>query len=782
MRTKKRKKSRKVMPSGITHLSFLFALTFLLLAPLCACGQGAGTVNTVTLPSYVAPGYVIVSDGLDTDSMTNRHQVELRANVTVTVADSYSVEFSLIDPDNNVMVTTTTTMGAITTVPDTRDVTGLLEPSVAMPLQPGVLYRVRARLKDSTDAQVAGRTGSPGRTYVHFTGTDSSSADRNAVAKVTGVTFGREWFLETDATKQAVPVTVDYTVYRYDRWETAANTVSLDMSLAGTLTNDVDATESPITLSDNDFSVGIDSHDGAATPNPVSVSGSVVIMMDPDTILKPQMHHLDVQISHVDNPSLGTTKTGGEFASASTFLPHFTGKLSFGGVIDTHFTHLATDPTSVPTIPVRGVVYATMRIDPDANSGTVDGITNYHYGDGTVINVILDEFGDASYTGDRTFGPSTYVSGTVLLHPDNLLAELGAHNGVIIRRLGDITLDTTGGHGDIVARLPTGVGWSSTRTEGLLTDYVNFGKTDFTQTLGPLPAVISNAYAPNSFFLCEETKPIYIESTAIQWDTAQGEFHAANNCQAHSIRKPLLDFIANYSYADPSVAVKRSNDHVYNVVTTAHTPSFKKGTSGGAEMTAILDLVASSFIAHVPYDTTVTYATVSQVTVEDDLISTTTATTSCLTNAGTVTVTYNQHCQEAFEQGCGNKLTSGITFSSTSGQLQFTADGGLHGAGSVSMSPLSWGAIPKTSMSAPQHFAHRVMDLFTTGNFLMAGTFLRGDLNAGADEDGPAILLLSGFDPSDLATAERPATLEYAGGLADYAGVNFRCTAGALTA
>lgn len=765
----------------LTRLSFLLALTSLLLAPHGALGQGAGSVNTVTLPSYVAPGYVIAADAAGTFG-TNRHQVELRANITVTVADSYSVEFSLIDPDNNAMVTTTTTVGAITTVPDTRDVTGLLEPSAAMPLQPGVLYRVRARLRDSTNAQVGGRTGSPGKTYVHFTGTDSSSADRNAVATVTGVTFGREWFLETDVTKRAVPVTVDYTVYRYDRWETTSNTVSLDMSLAGTLTNDVDANESSITLSDNDFSVSIDSHDGATTPNPVSVSGSVVIMMDPDAILKPQAHHLDVQISHVDNPSSMpvTVKTGGSAASASTFLPHFTGKLSFGGVIDTHFTHLASDPTSIPTIVVPGVVNATMRIDPDANSGTVDGITNYHYGDGTVINVILDEFGDASYTGDRVFGPFTYLSGTVLLSPDNPLAELGIHNGVIFRRLGDITLDETGGHGDIVARLPTGVGWSATRTEGLLTDYVNFGKTDFMQTLGPLPAVISNAYAPNSFYLCEETKPVYIESTALHWDTAQGEFHAANSCQAHSIRKPLLDFIANYSYADPSLAIKRSNDHVYNEVTAAHTPTFKKGTSGGGEMTATLDLGASSFIAHVPYDTTVTYSGASQVTVADDLIATTTATTSYLATASTMTVTYNQHCQEAFEQGCGDQLSSGITFSSASGQLQFTADGGLHAAGSVSMSPLSWGAIPKTSMSAPQHFAHRVMDLFTTGNFLMAGTFLRGDLNAGADEDGPAILLLSGFDPSDLATAERPATLEYAGGLADYAGVNFRCTAGAF--
>lgn len=765
----------------LTRLSFLLALTSLLLAPHGALGQGAGTVNSLALPLYAAPGYVIGSDAVDGYPSTNRHLIEVEANVTFTAADSYSVEYSLLDPDNNVMATTTTTVGAIATVPDTRDITGYLEPSAALPLQPGVRYRVRARLKDGTDGQVAGKTGSPGRTYVHFTGTDPSSADRNSVAVVTGVTFKRDWFLEIDATKQAVPVRVDYTVYRYDRWDDPTRvSVGLNLSLSGTLTNDDDATQPPITLTDTDFSLTIYSHDGAIPHNPEVVSSYVEIMMDPDAILKPQMHHLDVQISHMDNPALGIVKTGGELASASTFLSHFTGKLSFGGVIDTHFSHLASDPTSIPTIVVPGVVNATMQIDPDANSGTVDGITNYHYGDGTAINVILDEFGDASYTGDRFVSPTLYLSGTVLLSPDNLLAELGIHNGVIIRRLGDIILDETGGHGDIVARLPTGVGWSATRTEGLLTDYVNFGITHFTQTLGPLPAVISKAYAPNSFYLCEETKPIYIESTVLDWDTGLGEFRAAASCQAHSIRKPLLDFMASYAYADPALAWKRSNDHVYNAVTTAAEPKFKTGTSGGGEMSTILAVAAASFVTHLPYDTTVSYAVASQIRVTDDLIDTTTTTTSSLAGAGTLGVSYNQHCQEALEQGCGTRLSRVITFSSSTGALQFTADGGLHAAGSVSMPPLSWGAIPKASSGDPQEFAHRVADLFSTGNFLMAGTFLRGDFNTGAADDGASLLLLSGFDPADLATAERPGTAAYTAGLGDYAGVNFRCTASAF--
>lgn len=761
-----------------TRLFLLLAAVLSILAPELAHAQGSGTVNSINLPGATDPYYVIAADGLDSDPGTNRHQISTRANVTVTTAGSYSVEFSLLDPDDNVVATNTTVMGLILTVPDTRVVDGHVEPSVSNPLLPGVLYRLRARLKDSTAATVGEMTGATGRKYVHFTGTDPSSQDRNAVAEVTGVTFNREWLLETDATKTSVPVKVDYRVHRYDRWDTTANLVNLDMTVTASLTNDVSNTAQAITVTDGSFSVPISSHDGGTPPSPMMVTDSVIILVDPDVILKPQMHHLDVQISHIDNPVLGTVITGGSAASASTFLPHFTGRLTFGfGSIVTHFAHIASAPTSIPSIPPAGVVRAVMRIAPDNNSGTVDGITDYHYGDGTVINVILDEFGDASYTG---YHPPAYTSGTVLLHPDTLLAEFGAHNGVSIRRLGDITLDTTGAHGEIIARLPAGVGWSSTRTEGLLTDYVNFGITHFTQTLGPLAAVISKAYAPNSFYLCEETKPIYIESTVLDWHTGLGEFRAAASCQAHSIRKPLLDFMASSPYADPALAWKRSNDHVYNAVTTAAEPKFKTGTSGGGEMSTILAVAAASFVTHLPYDTTVSYAVASQIRVTDDLIDTTTTTTSSLAGAGTLGVSYNQHCQEALEQGCGASLSKVITLTSATGALQFTADGGLHATGSVSMTLLSWGAIPKANPGDPQEFAHRVADHFSTGNFLMAGTFLRGDLNTAADEDGASLLLLSGFDPADLATAERPGTAAYTAGLGDYAGVNFRCTASAF--
>ncbi|MCX6858153.1 MAG: hypothetical protein NTV80_25000, partial [Verrucomicrobia bacterium] len=182
---------------------------------------------------------------------------------------------------------------------------------------------------------------------------------------------------------------------------------------------------------------------------------------------------------------------------------------------------------------------------------------------------------------------------------------------------------------------------------------------------------------------------------------------------------------------------------------------------------------ASRFKTHFPHGTTVKWtAALGFITVENDLINTI---FSGLGTADPLAVTYQQHCQEALENNCGTTLTSTATLTSSTGNLKLTGDGGIYASGAVAMTSLAWGAIPAT---APQEFAHQVVTSFSDGNFLMAGTFLRGDQNALGDNDGPGVLLLSGFDPANLATAERPQTTPYETGLADYAGINLRATSG----
>ncbi|MES2598690.1 MAG: hypothetical protein V4662_25375 [Verrucomicrobiota bacterium] len=760
------------------HLPFpRLACCLILLWPVLLCAQN--TINSTTLPAYVAPGYVIAADAVDGLGATNRHQIDTQANVTINTAGSYNIQWSLIDPSNNIMATGSTVMGSITTVPDTRFVSGHVTSNVALPLQPGVLYRLRAELRETTAGLQDTLTGSPGGTYVHFTGTDPASNDRNAITRVTSVSINRSWLLETDATRTTIPVDVGYTVYRYDRWDTTPQSVGLDVTLTPTLKNDDSGATQSTTVTNNTFTVNIDGHDDTGTvstpPGPFRADYTRTIHLDPSAILKPQTHHLDVQISHIEVPATSTVKNGNTEPSASTFLSHFTGRLTFGsGSIVTHFSHMSGAPSVIPSVAIPGVIQAVLSIAPDSNSGTVDGISNWHYGDGTTINVVLGEAGDASYTGDF---PPFYTSGTVILHADNLAARFGTLNGVPFRRDGDITLDTSGAHGELVARLPTGVGWTSNRYEGLLADQVEYGVRDLNQSLAPLDAELEETYAAGTFYLHEETKPLYLETLRLIWDTVQGEFRGGNLCAAHSIRQPLLDFMATYnaSYSDPSVAEKKSNDHVYNKVTAAILPRLKTGVSGGGELTTVLSMTAALFTTHMPYGTPVNYGALSGITITDDLI---TPATSHLNTASAVAVGYNQHCQTALEQGCGTIVGAPIVLTSASGKLDFTADGGLHATGTVSMTALSWGAIPKAVSSDPQTFAQQVTTIFPSGNFLMAGTFLRGDLNTLTDDDAPGFMLLSGFDPANLAAPERPATAAYLAGLADYAGTNFRCSTG----
>ncbi len=757
------------------------SLPLLLLAAASACVSSAtaqNTINSMALPGYAAPGYVIGADAVDGVPATNRHVIDTGCQITINTPGSYAITWSLLAPDNSVMATATSPAGTITPamVPDTRTVTGGLVPTAALRLQVGVLYRLHAQLVNTGAATTEDtETGLP-RTYIHLAGTDPASAALNVMSEITSVVINRDFLLEANPSLATIPVTVSYRLHRYDNWDAANDPRNVPVNLNNTaLRLDSDGSVRPSTISDGLFVVGsMNSFAGAGPKVPATVTGTRVIQVDPDAILPPETYRIEPLILHQETPAPSITFLNGNFySSAPAFLSHFTGQLNFGPVV-THFTSLVAAPAPIPVVVFPPDTSARLRITPNGSSGTVDGFTDHHYGDGTkTINVLLDANGIATCLGDITVGVFTYVSDTIDLTRDSGGDNDGTVNGVFFKRYDNITLDELGAHGSVTTYLPTGVGWTNNRFEGLLDDALDFTGIDFNQNLEPLANPVLNPPA-NSFFLCEETKPVYVACATLTWDLAAGEFQANALALAHSIRKPLLDFLAGYSasYPDPAMAVKKSNDHLYNRVTAAANPRVKTGVSGGGEMTTVFSTAVSDFITHFPYDTTVKWNTLSFINVEGDLLSTT---AGALTNADPLAVTYAQHCQDALEDLCGSPLTSTATLTSGTGSLKFTNDGGIHANGAVAMTSLAWGAIPGT---APQEFAHQVVTTFSDANFLMAGTFLRGDQNALGDNDGPGVLLLSGVDAALLDTEERPETTPYQAGLADYAGLNFRAASG----
>jgi hypothetical protein len=748
-----------------------FICAFAALCPLIA--GAAGTINGFSLPGYVLPGYVIAADAVDGDVATNRHRIDTQCSVTVTTAGSYRIDWELLDPGDTVVLRSNSIMGMISTVPDTRTVSGFLTPSGASPLQIGVGYRLRVKLHNITTG-VMDDTGTQttGRTFIHMLGTDPASSALNAVTEITAVTINREYLLETNVNRTTIPVDVSYTVHRYDDWNAADTPLSVVVNIAAPLIRDDSNAVQASTVSNGLFAVaGVSSFTAGAPKTPFSVTGTRTIQVDPTAILQPTGYRIEPQISHADTVIPLNTITGNTMASAVTAIAHFTGQLNFASVV-THFGSIAGAPFWIPTIPAPGHTTALLRITPNNNSGTVDGFTDHHFGDGTkTINVVLDENGIATYQGDYT-SPPFYTSETLDLVRDVTGNNAGTLNGVEFKRQDNITMDETGLHGTVTAYLPVGVGWRTNRYNGLLETAVDFPGADFNQNLQPL-ANLNIIPGANAFYLCEETKPVLLECGVFVWDLASGEFQAGSLAVAHSVRKPLMDFLASYSasYPESEMASKVSNDHLYNGVTAAANPRVKKGTSGGGELTTVLSSAANNFVTHFPNFTYINWTgAVSFITIENDLIK---PNLSVLVNTSPINVVYAQHCQEALEMNCGAELGAVSSLTSATGNLKMTGDGGLHATGTISMAPMSWGAIPNTT---PQEFAHKVTTGFTEGNFLMAGTFLRGDQNPLNDPDGPGVLLLTGFDPADLTIAERPESTEYTGGLADYPGMNFRTT------
>lgn len=734
--------------------------SLLLALPSLPAWAAAPVITSITLPSYTAPGYVIDADSVDGVLGTNRHRIATEAVIDFGAppsANSYAVVWALLDASGAEVGSGGTVMGI--NISGVRTVSGHVTPSTR--LLPGALYRVKATVQENSVA-VTDSTEAPGHTFIHLTGTEEDTTALNAVAAINSVSIGRTWLLDTAGTLfHTIPVSVNFSMYRYDHWSLSAPATGsvVPVTFTAVLKRASDGAVMASTTSDATTSVGLDEFVAGSPNTPdAETPAAHTLRIDPVGVLPPDNYLVEVTVSHTDTPP-STTITGNTAATASTGLLHYSGVVDFGPEpVHTTVTSFSVAPATYFGAPgdVPGVsAHRTISI----GAGSIDG-------------------SGGSWTFTGAFQAQLTASGTAIVvnGSTTVTGGVGADhlNGVDYSR-GSITLDATGAHASVKASLPVGVGWAATRDEGLLEPAVDFGTQDLDQDGHPTAALVTKSFSPGSFYLCEETKPVYVEATAFQWDTASGNFSVPGVMAAHSIVKPLLNALASYTYADPALGIKRSNHFLYNSVSQAQNTSFKKGVSGGGEMTTQFTLGAGDMRTHFPYDAQVKWNGVtSQLTVAADLLEPTASVLNQTTFPLNVAVGYYQHCQEVIEGTCGGSEQTGtVSLAATSG-FSLTADGGVFLPGAVSSGGLlAWGYSDVTST-----YAHRQLTGFTAGNFLMAGTFLRGDQNALADEEGLGVLLLSGFNPANLSAAERPSTVAYLSGLGDYAGVNFRCSSG----
>jgi hypothetical protein len=597
------------------------------------------------------------------------------------------------------------------------------------------------------------------KTYLHFPGFFTPDPAFNVLATLDNAAWTRTCLVQTVPGKNSFQASVDYTLQRFDNFLQAVKTDVVTVHFNYELRDAATDALVPLKASQSTLLALMDSFAPTANPNinqPFVLTGSRTINLEPtdgtqlDSVNN--TYRLTVSIDHIDEPGQPSV-AGNTLALAPHRLLHFNGHLFFGS-IDTVFTSIDNTPPVNAVLPPDAV---RTELGVNANSGSPVGQPNYTYGDGADLSVVLRPNGNAEYTGV----PPVALNGPLLA---------GGIHCVEFER-SNLSLDATGAKGDFKTKLPTGFGWRPDLNGRVIKSMLTFTGIAMNQSLLPL----DDPTLATPLFACEETKPFWIQASAIQWRVNDGEFWLAPTGIEYVRRKELNDLEAAPGLAEPDMGFKRSNEQYFRFLNAVLSPRMviKAHTNCTARMTLDVSFSPGQFITHFPYDSTVSWTGASAMSVQDDLII---PASSSLEQVAPVVVKFSRDCSEP---DCPDIGAAGLTLAPDSARLRFTVDGGLHAQGTLPLPlPLKWGWIDTVN-----RFAHET-DPWSAGHLLVAGCFLRGDqLNDQVPQnvtplqpaDGPGVILLTGVVPGDLQTLERPESIAYEAEdvSGDYAGLNF---------
>jgi len=477
-------------------------------------------------------------------------------------------------------------------------------------------------------------------------------------------------------------------------------------------------------------------------------------------------HQLTATLSHNENG--GAFSTDGTESAGATRLLHFNGHVFFGN-IETVLTNVINTPTN-GTITAPTHLASQLQLGPGgAYLATAPG---FKFGGGAAFNVHLGANGVA-----------TNLNGSFsLANP----AQFFETNGIRYR-LPVATLSAAGMVGSIEAWFPAGFGMAlGTNTRAMMPFALRTNLALGPDLLPTSSPVIFHAshYGTNQLWFAEETKPFWIKAPQIMWRIPEGEFFISEAQALQFVRQQEdTDLIAEYPFLVDQLAWYRiSNDNYYrNLAAVPGTPVYvRPATNGGALLTIQASLQPGdyNYRTHFPYMTFQSLpAGPGALVITNDLIDT--AASYLLLN-GPAWMPYARDCPP--EGGCGSAPVVGaltMFFTAAPGQfgpreLHFTPEGGLLAYGTVTPQNLTWG------FAGGADYAQRTSDV-SDGACYFSGTFLKADdLSGEQDARRPSRLLHTGYgsaNTNDFTTVERPGATNYAEGLANYAGLNFRAPA-----
>lgn len=626
---------------------------------------------------------------------------------------------------------------------------------------------------------------SAARRLWHFRGTDSSPAAnrRGVVARVSKIDWIKTEALATGdvPAQRAFTANVQIEVKRYFNWEAAAPGIDdVQFRLTTKLkTNDVPSQQIPLHAETNGIFDG-----GIAVPHfafsstipgyrePSSQFYTLPISIRPqeqlETVLK--QYFVAAGLEHVEFASTGNYQLdAAEFVSTTRPLLHFNGDLVAASTGATFLMQSFGSPATGDALHSSGNYRETTIF---IKTGHLKSNANYTLapigGKGYSVPVRLFDDGRAEI-GSAILPIIIPIAETTSPAPGNLTYTRTN------MRFSDFVLRAT-----VALHLPRGMGalvLGSQETKIALNTLIKQDHNIIPGLLSPFGPVTFTTGIPMSHFgLTEETKPFIIRCQNVVWNLASGQITPgptpAGQDRVTYVRQFEQAALAAAPLPSNEKAIRSNEGYYARLAGTETGSAFAADENGHAGYSGTVHFNSGNVRTHFPYDGLISWNSASSISFIDDLPVPESAS---FTGANSVYLSHARDCGDA--NTCGGIAPALINLSVTDNPLSVTADGGLSVSGLLIQRRLEFGYIDAlTSNPSSPVFAHRT-SAFLNASFLSAGHFLSGKIYQDAGDDGPGILLNSGFAPAaptSHTSAERPHTEEYAVGAADYPGLNYR--------
>lgn len=738
-------------------------------------------IQSLVLSNYTT-GYIIAADAaapaapIPRDAIIVNTRAAFSMGAQTVIYPTYRLRFRLLDT-NDQPVSIAGPSGNPVTAYDlddspafTRLIRGItnnytvsLRPAAR--LSPYAPYRVELqlyRLEGLLYVATGARAVTEAVLFYHFPNLISGDTAVNVIATAKAATFTRKHLVATVADKSSFLAEVPVELRRYDDPNSPQSSANVSVYLDYTL-RDAGGDHAVIPLKTNRTVVvqAMLNHLIAIYPQyakipvlttvtaPLEIEPAAGVQLDPVN----KVYELSVTVSHLETPS--QAEPGNTVTTPPQQLLHFNGQLLFGEIRTTIHSLTNTPLAGEMTPPF----YVKTLLALDHTNSVVDGdtsllhLSNHRFGDGAPLAVRL-----------RNDGVAELASGSAVLYP-RAAPDFASASQVRLVRTG-ITLDTQGAHcGMVTVYLPTGLGYCVDPGTNTLINYGAFLNVGLNQDLVPK----TNLTYQGHFYLCEETKPLWLEASSLTWNVAAGQFEITPTGGLLYVRAAALTELEEWgpSLADPDAAIKPSNEQYYRAAGAVLGGPIvvKADPRGNAQMSLEMSLNDGRFQAHFPARADIWWTGAGHLSITNDMVD---ATASYLPHVKHLQVDYTRDCTQS---GCPGQAALGqLELAAEDDRLTFTPDGGLVISSPLrTPSSLAWGFIPGLD-----RYAHQTTP-FSQASFHMPGTFLRGDQTVLDMVHRPGVVLLTGIGEKDYGYLERPETPEYNHvGRANYAGLNFR--------